>query len=177
METKIYCFGMSDYMNTYWTAFYTKPRNEKKAAERLAKNGFEVYCPTRTVVKQWSDRKKKVSEPLFTSYLFAKVNELTRMEILLDSGIISNVYWLGQPAVIRDIEIQEIKSFLEDYSSCEIELKDLTGGNNVIVESGPLSGQTGIIRHIQGNRAFLSISSLGIEMQAEISLGHLKKVG
>ena len=25
---------MSDYMNTYWTAFYTKPRNEKKAAER-----------------------------------------------------------------------------------------------------------------------------------------------
>ena len=176
METKIYCFGMSDYMNTYWTAFYTKPRNEKKAAERLAKNGFEVYCPTRTVVKQWSDRKKKVSEPLFTSYLFAKGNELTRMEILLDSSIVSNVFWLGQPAVIRDIEIQEIKSFLEDYSSCEIEFKDLKGGNSVIVESGPLSGQTGIIRHIQGNRAFLSISSLGIEMQAEISLGHLKKV-
>ena len=146
---------MSDYMNTYWTAFYTKPRNEKKAAERLSKNGFDVYCPTRTVVKQWSDR----------------------MEILLDSGIVSNVYWLGQPAVIRDIEIQEIKSFLEDYSSCEIELKDLTGGNNVIVESGPLSGQSGIIRHIQGNRAILSINSLGIEMQAEISLGHLKKVG
>ena len=164
-------------MNTYWTAFYTKPRNEKKAAERLAKNGFEAYCPTRTIVKQWSDRKKKVSEPVFTSYLFAKVNELTRMEILLDSGIVSKLYWLGQPAVIRDIEIQEIKSFLEDYSSCEIELKDLTGGNNVIVESGPLSGQSGIIRHIQGNRAILSINSLGIEMQAEISLGHLKKVG
>ncbi len=164
-------------MNTYWTAFYTKPRNEKKAAERLTKKGFEVYCPTRTIVKQWSDRKKKVSEPVFTSYLFARVNELTRTEILLDSGIVSNVYWLGQPAIIRDIEILEIKSFLEDYSSCEIELKDLTGGNNVIVESGPLSGQTGIIRHIQGNRAILSINSLGIEMQAEISLGHLKKVG
>ena len=164
-------------MNTYWTAFYTKPRNEKKAAERLVKNGFDIYCPTRTVVKQWSDRKKKVSEPLFTSYLFARVNELTRIEILLDSSIVSNVYWLGQPAVIRDIEILEIKLFLEDYSSCEIELKNLTGDNNVIVESGPLSGQAGVIRYIQGNRAMLLISSLVIEMQAEISLGHLKKVG
>lgn len=168
---------MSNYLDKYWTAFYTKPRNEKKAAERLTKNGFDIYCPTRTIVKQWSDRKMKVSEPVFTSYLFANVNELTRMEILLDSGIVSNVYWLGQPAVIRDIEIEGIKAFLEDYSSCEIRLKDLRGGNNVIVESGPLSGQTGIIRHIQGNRAILSLGSLGIEMQAEINLGHLKKVG
>ena len=63
METKIYCFGMSDHMNTYWTAFYTKPRNEKKAAERLAKTmDLKRTVRQEPVVKQWSDRKKKVSE-------------------------------------------------------------------------------------------------------------------
>lgn len=39
------------FHETYWTAFYTKPRNEKKAAERLMSEGFDIYCPTRTVIK------------------------------------------------------------------------------------------------------------------------------
>ena len=164
-------------MNTYWTAFYTKTRNEKKAADRLLSQGFEVYCPTRTVVKQWSDRKKKVKEPVFTSYLFAKVNELTRMEILLDSSIVSNVFWLGLPAIIRESEILAIKSFLDDFPQAEMSNGRPSQGSKVEIETGPLSGQTGVIRRIQGNRAFLAIANLGIEMNAEMSLGHLKKVG
>ncbi|MFT6214735.1 MAG: hypothetical protein ACJAS3_001130 [Roseivirga sp.] len=82
---------MNNFQGTYWTAFYTKPRNEKKASDRLKSKGFEVYCPTRTVLKQWSDRKKKVTEPVFNSYLFAKVDESQGLEILQDHGIVSNV--------------------------------------------------------------------------------------
>lgn len=167
---------MNNPLNTYWTAFYTKPRNEKKAADRLSRQGFEVYCPTRTVIKQWSDRKKKVSEPVFTSYIFAKVDESSRNEILNDQGVVSNVFWLGMPATIRDCEILAIKSFLEDFPQAEMNYGRPVQGSRVEIESGPLSGQTGVVSHIQGNRAFLSIASLGIEMHAEISLGHLKKV-
>ncbi len=167
---------MSDYLNTYWTAFYTKPRNEKKVAERLAKNGFEVYCPTRTIVKQWSDRKKKVSEPVFTSYIFAQVNEQARSEILQDQGVVSNVFWLGKPAIVRDHEILAIRSFLEDFPLAETQYGNFQLGNSVEVFSGPLCGQNGLIRRVQGNKAYLTIDSLGIEIQAEIGLGHLKKV-
>ena len=56
--------------NKKWYVLYTKPRHEIKALERLTQNGFEVYCPMKTTLKQWSDRKKKVSEPLLPSYLF-----------------------------------------------------------------------------------------------------------
>ena len=75
----LYYYGMqiTDELK-YWTAFYTKPRNEKKVSERLLGSGFEIYCPVRTVLKQWSDRKKKIKEVLFTSYLFAYVNENER---------------------------------------------------------------------------------------------------
>jgi len=163
-------------MNTFWTAFYTKPRNEKKSADRLLSQGFEVYCPTRTVVKQWSDRKKKVKEPVFTSYLFARVDETSRNEILMDTGIVSNVFWLGLPAVIRESEILAIKSFLDDFPQAEMSNGCPSQGSKVEIETGPLSGQTGVIRRIQGNKAYLTIDSLGIEMQAEISLGNLKKV-
>ena len=58
-----------------WHVLYTKPRHEIKALERLAKKGFEVYCPMKTTLKQWSDRKKKVSVPLLPSYIFIKTTE------------------------------------------------------------------------------------------------------
>ena len=45
--------------NSKWYVLYTKPRHEIKALERLTQNGFEVYCPMKTTLKQWSDRKKK----------------------------------------------------------------------------------------------------------------------
>lgn len=168
---------MDNLRRTYWTAFYTKPRNEKKTAERLISKGFDVYCPTRTVLKQWSDRKKKVVEPVFTSYLFAKVDETSRLEILKDSSIVSNVRWLGKPAVIQEREISEIKSFLEEFPLSELSNENFQVGNQVHVDSGALSGQSGVIRKTQGNRVFLLISSLGVELQAEISMNHLRSVG
>ena len=44
----------------YWYALYVKPRSEKKVATRLTNLGFEVCVPTQQVMRQWSDRKKKV---------------------------------------------------------------------------------------------------------------------
>ena len=167
---------MNNPQRTYWTAFYTKPRNEKKAAERLTSKGFDVYCPTRTVLKQWSDRKKKVTEPVFTSYLFAKVDETCRLEILKDASIVSNVRWLGKPAIIQEREISEIKSFLEEFPLSQLSNENFQTGSRVSINSGALSGQSGVIRKTQGNRAFLLISSLGVELQAEISMNHLRKV-
>lgn len=157
----------------YWTAFYTKPRNERKAAERLAAKGFSIYCPCQTVLKQWSDRKKKVTEPVFTSYLFAKVDEQARQEILKDLGIVSNVYWLGKPVVIREEEILAIKNFLNDYDAVAINSAQFKEGTAVDIEAGPFSGQSGEIISIQGKRAYLTIASLGVVLQAEIGLHHL----
>jgi transcription antitermination factor NusG len=53
-----------------WLVFYTKSRNEKSAYKNLKKFGFEPYLPLQKVLRQWSDRKKKVELPLFNSYIF-----------------------------------------------------------------------------------------------------------
>ena len=58
-----------------WHVLYTKPRNEKKVAERLSGAGYTVYCPLQKVRRQWSDRVKVVEEPLFKGYLFIKIEE------------------------------------------------------------------------------------------------------
>lgn len=166
---------MNRAFDTYWTAFYTKPRSEKKTANRLKEKGFDVYCPCQTVRKQWSDRKKKVTEPVFRSYLFARIDEKSRLEILKDHGIVCNVYWLRKPAIIRDEEMLAIQNFLSHHADVSVCAKHLAPGEEVAIDGGPLSGQSGVIRSLQGRKAHLTIESLGITLQAEVGIQHLTK--
>ena len=53
-----------------WYAVYTAARAEKKVKERLDQIGIENYLPLRTEYRVWSDRKKKVSVPLISGYIF-----------------------------------------------------------------------------------------------------------
>ena len=43
-----------------WFVLYTKPNQEIKVAEQLKEIGVSSYCPTVTIVKQYSDRKKRL---------------------------------------------------------------------------------------------------------------------
>src|SRR5215831_13309437 len=99
-----------------WYAIYTRQRWEKKVTRLLEEKGIECYCPLNKTVRQWSDRKKVVAEPLFTSYVFVKTIEKMHNEVKGLSGVINLVYWLNKPAVIRDEEIDIIKCFLNEYA-------------------------------------------------------------
>jgi len=77
-----------------WYAVYTRPRAEKKVADALTKKKIENFSPINKVIRQWSDRKKIVYEPLFTSYVFVKVSEQELSAIKQTDGVINLVSWL-----------------------------------------------------------------------------------
>src|ERR1700733_7578238 len=91
-----------------WYAVHTRPRWEKKVAGLLAKKKLEFYCPLNKVQRQWSDRKKIVTEPLFSSYVFVHIDETEQVPVRVTDGVINFVYWLGKPAVVRNEEILAI---------------------------------------------------------------------
>ena len=97
--------------NKKWYAVYTRPRWEKKVSDILTRRKIENYCPLNKVVRQWSDRKKVLHEPLFTSYVFVRISEPELNSLKQTVGVINLVYWLGKPAVIRDPEVEMIKRF------------------------------------------------------------------
>jgi transcriptional antiterminator RfaH len=144
-------------MSKLWMAVYTKPRSEKKVAERLEKAGIEVYCPLQTVIKQWSDRKKKVKIPVFPSYVFVHVGESERLTVLSDAGVMNFVFWLGKPAVIREEEIEVIKEYLERRNN-NVEVV----GDEVLITHGIFEGTKGKIKHLFDNKTVLVIESIGI---------------
>lgn len=57
-----------------WFVIYTKPRQEKKVTAQLLANEIDAFYPLITTIKQWSDRKKKVTSPLINSYVFCSIS-------------------------------------------------------------------------------------------------------
>lgn len=158
-----------------WRAFYTKPRHEKKAANRL-EDQYEVYCPVVETRVQWSDRVKKVKKPLFTSYLFARVNEKERIEILQDPSVSRTVMYLGKPAMIRDEEIRDIRILLEEIEPDELEIEQFSEGQRVKIDSGSLREMEGIIVEIKGKRARLRLESLQCDVTFTVRTVQLKGI-
>ena len=97
-----------------WYAIYTKPRNEKKVVANIQSLGIEAYCPTISVVKQWSDRKKTIIQPLLSSYVFVKLDEKDRSLVFQVPGVVRYLFWLGKPAIVREQEIQAMKELQEE---------------------------------------------------------------
>ncbi len=95
-----------------WYVLYTKPRNEKKVAQRLSEAGYTVYCPLQKIRRQWSDRTKVVEEPLFKSYLFIQIEDHRRDEVFTFPGTVRYLFWLRRPAQVRQVEINTIQKWL-----------------------------------------------------------------
>ncbi len=147
-------------MEKHWLVIYTKPRSEMKVEKRLIENGIEAFCPTYKTLKQWSDRKKKVEVPLLPSYVFVKVNESKRLEVLKDPGAMNFIFWQGKPAIIRPQEVDALKSEMHDLIIPETQLGDL-----LIIEHGAFKGQEGKVKMISGNHIVLILESLNLTIQ------------
>src|SRR6187402_157606 len=153
--------------NLHWFAVYTKPRWEKKVAQVLDDNGIENYCPLNKVIKQWSDRKKVIMEPIFKSYVFVRVPDETKWELRKIDGIINFVHWLGKPAKVKDEDILTIRKFLNEFTDVTVEqLQPLQVNSKVRIKQGVLMNYHGILVEIHGSRAKVRIDALGVQLSA-----------
>jgi transcription antitermination factor NusG len=159
-----------------WYVLYTRPRNEKKTARLLADKGVVVYCPLQETIKQWSDRKKKVQEPVFKSYLFVKLEqyEAEQVNVLTTQGAVRFLWWQGKPGVVREEEITAIQDFLNAYKGVALQVA-FGKGDEVKITEGALKEQKGKIVQIKGNKAYLEITSLGWRVMAAIPMQMLGK--
>jgi transcription antitermination factor NusG len=134
-----------------WFALYTKPRHEFKAAENLNTAKLVYYLPTVTRLKQWSDRKKKVVEPLIHGYIFVYVNIKERILALQQNGIVRCISFHGQPAVVPDWQIENLKRMLSHESDFVIS-DVIKAGTRVKVIEGPFQGVIGIVNYTQSGK-------------------------
>jgi transcriptional antiterminator RfaH len=144
-----------------WYVIYTKPKWEKKVAERLIQMGIECYCPLITKIKQWSDRKKKVEMPLFNSYVFVQLPDSERNSVFEIAGVVRYLFWLGKPAVVRDEEINIIKNSLKASNIADASVVPFHVGDKIKLESGVFNNQNAIVQEVSNTHYILVLESLG----------------
>ena len=160
-----------------WYALYTKSRTEKKVEVELAAKDLEVYLPLEKKLKQWSDRKKWVKEPLIRSYIFVRVSRVDLEKAYFTPGVVKVVHFEGKPAPIPDKQIQAIKDILESGESYEVTSDAFELGQMVKVTGGNLQGLKGeLIKHVNRYKVLIRIDAIQQNLLININPSLLEKV-
>ena len=116
---------------------------------------------------------KTVEEPLFKSYVFARVNEEEQANVRLTAGVMNFVYWQGKPAIIPAREIETIRKFLNEYDNVMAESIELKEDERVTIRQGLFMDYEAKIIKIEGNRVKVIIESIGYSLIASIDKKNL----
>ena len=130
--------------NRHWFALYTKPRNEFKAAAQLDNLNVVNYLPVFESLRKWSDRQKKIIEPVLKGYVFIYADEKERLSSLEQSSIVRCVSEKGRPARIPVWQIENLRIMLSSSARIAVQEGIYTGDEVQILE-GPFKGIIGKI--------------------------------
>lgn len=168
-------YGNLNYED-HWYALTTRSRHEKKVDERLRQKAINCYLPEQTTVRYWSDRKKKVSEPLFSCYLFVKIPLKDRLQVLQTDGAVRLVAFNNKPVPIPDDQIESIRRILKENIPLE-KAEYWTVGQRVEVIHGPLLGIKGVLQKIKGqSRLVIMIDGIQQAISVEVDADVLKSI-
>jgi transcriptional antiterminator RfaH len=158
-------YGMRD-PEFSWYAVWTRSRQEKVASSMLTTFKVQHYLPLKSELRQWSDRKQMVQTPVFSGYLFVRINPFSmnsRLQVLKSTGIVAFVGNQTGPIAIPDQEIDDIRAVLSAgvaYSA----YPSLNKGDRVRVVRGALAGVEGTL--VTGNSATRLLVSIEMIRQS-----------
>lgn len=159
-------------MNTPWYILHVRPRSEKQVCAHLKaltkdKSGrpaldLEVCVPTQRQLHQWSDRRKWVDVVLFSKYVFVSIAPSSRSAVFISPHVLGYLRFEGRDAVLTNKEVALIKGLAGLAAPVEITYEGCRVGDRVEVLSGPLSGNVGWVRAVNGkSRLVVELPSLG----------------
>lgn len=161
--------------NSKWFAIYVRSRAERKVALELKYNEIDYYLPLVKRLKQWSDRKKWIEEPLFRSYIFVNVDEQDFHKVVRTQGVVKYVTFEGQAVSIPDSQIYAIRYYLEETDPENIEEVDWKVGKRVEIISGSMTGLIGELLEVQGrHKVKVEIEAVGSSLMINIPKSKLR---
>lgn len=162
--------------NMKWYALYLRSRYEQKINAELTKKGIESFLPLIEVTRIWSDRKKKVKEPLFHGYLFVKTDLRNRIDILQTRGVVRLVGIGEKPSMIPEEQINWIRLFTEHPAVIQKE-KYIGIGKKIRVTAGIFAGLEGFMMKDRGaHRVVVTIESIKQSLSLEIPSDMVEKI-
>jgi len=151
-----------------WYIAYTFPKAERKIHSKLASMGYSSFLPLHMVIRNWSDRKKKLEVPLFPNYIFIQISPPDRFSVLQIKEIVRYVSFDGKPATVPDTLIDSLKKMLSGV--VEVTNERYNEGMQIKIIAGPFTGAEGILLRKNGSkRLVVQIDALHSAVSVDIS--------
>ena len=156
-------------LETKWYAVYTRPRFEKQVLKGLLDQGIEGYLPLIKTMRQWSDRKKMVEIPLFSSYVFVHIDRSSYDQVLQTHGAVKYITFEGKAATIPSEQIDNLKIIVDSNEKVDTTWETRRKGDSVIVTAGSLKGLKGELI-TEGDRKKVLVRIQGIDQNLTVEV-------
>lgn len=152
--------GIPQVQTKYWIAVLVKMNTEKKVSSMLSKLGYHNYVPTQTVVRQWSDRKKKIDRIIIPMIVFVRVDKDEENNLRKHSFVYKFISYPGQreAAVIPNEQIEKLK-FMLNHADSAVEFSDniYEIGEEIEIVRGPLKGLYGKLCYAEKGKPVVGV--------------------
>ena len=161
---------MQDVQNLRWYAVYVRSRHEKKVHQMLLERELTSFLPLLETWKQWSDRRKKVSDPLFRGYVFVNIDlRKDNINVLDTEGVVKFIGIGKHPSVIGEKDIEWLRKLVREPDAINGVVVSLPAGQRVRVIAGPFKDLEGVVVK-QGRETRLVVYFDSIMQGVEVSI-------
>jgi transcription antitermination factor NusG len=160
---------MQEISESYpWYAIQVRPRYERIIASTLLEKGYEGFLPLYRCRRRWSDRIKELEMPLFSGYMFCRLDITRRLPVLKTPGVIRFIGIGKEPLPVDEQEMSAIISIVSVQMNMEPH-PYLQVGQRVRIDHGTLAGVEGIVQLARKPaRLVVSVSLLQRSVAVEI---------
>lgn len=162
--------------NKQWYVLYVNVRHEKKVFEKLQEKKIESYLPLVTRMKQWSDRMKRVEEPLFTGYVFVKLLEHELDKPLYVSGVLNYLAFGKQKAIVKQSEIDNLQYLISNGYQLNGLKQDIQVGEKVKITMASFKNEIAVVQKLIQNKAILFFEGLKLNLQVTLPVEAIIKL-
>jgi transcriptional antiterminator RfaH len=128
-------------------------------------------------MRQWSDRKKMVEIPLFSSYVFVNIERKHYDQVLQTFGAVKYISFEGKAATIPPEQIDQLKIIVNSNEKIETIWETRRKGDRVMVTSGSLKGLKGeLITDGDRKKVLVRIDSIDQNLTVEVHASLIEKI-
>lgn len=158
------------YPDAEWMYFISRPRCEKKLAERLSAQSIPVYLPMLEKVTEYSHRVYRRRTPMFPGYVFAATAS-QGFDLRLISASLLRVNFLSPPlGELLMNDLRSVRKFELLSSEHKLVVKpEIVPGMPVEISRGVFKGESAVVRRRKNSETVIvNLRSLNMALELEL---------
>ncbi|MCU0692035.1 MAG: hypothetical protein MUF54_11585, partial [Polyangiaceae bacterium] len=156
----------------HWWALRTRANFERTVEDQLRTRNLEPFLPTYRAFSRRTDRRKLITLPLFSGYVFVHADLsvfATKVHVLQTRGVVNIIGGPEGPIPVLPREIESVMRMCASDRMLE-PCARLEVGKPVRVVSGGLAGVIGVVVEVKGKgkRIICNVNLLNRAVAAEL---------